>query len=317
MTLCVRSKNLLITWPHCDLNNEDIRERLLRIPMLEANSVRYMVISKEFHQDGEEHHHAFINLGETLRLKRTDMKAFDLLMDNRPEFNVDEPTYYHPNIEACRSPKEAIKYVKKYGNFITYGTNPYLDVLSQKEKNELLLQKNLQELVESGQLSIFKLPALEKAKQIYRNELLQSKFEKKTVLWFYGETGTGKTKEAWARGRAFLGLSEEDEGAYEQIWVSNSDGRWFDGYVGQAVAIIDDLRSNSWEFSWLLRITDCYPVRVPIKGGFAKWCPKLIIITAPDDPRTIYSNHETKEPYDGIEQLERRITELKFFEKSN
>lgn len=317
MAVCVRSKNLLITYPHCDLTNEDIRERLMNNPWLAQYCIKYMVVSKEFHQDGEEHHHVFINLQQTARIGRRDMKKFDLLIDNRGNMDMDNPEYYHPNIEACRSPKDAIKYVKKQGAFITYGTNPYLDTLSQKEKNELLLKKDLKELVENGEISIYKLPALQKAKLLYKNELLQGRFEKKQVYWYYGETGTGKTRHCWEKAKEIaedLGLGDKLD---EAVWVSNGTGQWFDGYQGQPIVIIDDLRANTWEFSWLLRLTDCYPMRVPIKGGFVRWVPNTIFITAPDEPRIIYSNHETSEPYDGIEQLERRITETKLFEKSD
>lgn len=319
MAVCVRAKNLLITYPHCDLNNEDIRERILNNAWINQYCIKYMIVSKEFHQDGEEHHHVFIHLEGTVRITRKDMKQFDLLIDNRGAFDLENPEYYHPNIEACRSPKDAIKYVKKDGNFITYGTNPYIDTLSQKEKNELLIKTNFKELVDKGELSIFKLPVLEKAKKIYTNELLQAKFEKKIVYWYYGPTGTGKTRHAWDKAKELLeDLAEEsDPGSDRGIWVSNGDGKWFDGYSGQRVVIIDDLRASSWEFSWLLRITDSYPIQVPIKGGFVRWVPKYVFITAPDEPRVIYSNHQTCEPFDGIEQLERRITEVKLFEKKD
>lgn len=315
MSVRVRSKSLLLTYPHCDLTNEDIRERLLANKTLELKGVKYMVVAKEFHQDGEEHHHVYIQCEEVINLNRNQMNIFDLIIDNRSDFDVDNPQFYHPNIQSVRSPKDAIDYVKKNNQYITYGVCPYKEIMSTKEKNKLYLETSLKSLVENGQISIFKMVQLEKARTLFKNESTLPKFEKKFVYWYWGETGSGKTKEAWRLARDNEECEEDDEAIDERIWYSNGDGKWFDGYHGQGTVIIDDLRSNTWEFSWLLRLTDSYPVRVPIKGGFVRWQPKVIIITAPDEPRVIYSNHQTAEPYDGIEQLERRITEIRYFEK--
>lgn len=302
MPVCVRSKSLLVTWPHCSLNNEDIRERLLRIPKLnQTNKIMYMVISKEYHQDGEEHHHAFILLDKQEQFNQSDMRCLDLMRDNEADWNAAEPTYYHPNIKGTRSPKEAIKYVKKDGCWITYGQCPYKECLSTKEKNSLLRETSLLDLVESGDLSIFKVAQLKKAKEILQDELLARNCKTApTVYWYYGETGTGKTSKA----------VKECERLYQQdYWISHATGQWFDGYKGQKGVILDDIRADTWSFSTMLRITDRYEIEVPIKGGFRRWNPRSIYITAPGRPEDVYKNYATGQSYDGIEQLLRRIGE--------
>lgn len=182
-----------------------------------------------------------------------------------------------------------------------------------RRKNKLLLETSLPKLVDDGEISIYKITALKKALEIYQNECQKQNFKKKLVEWYYGQTGTGKTKEAWARAADWLGLEDDSEALVSNVWVSNESSKWFDGYHGQRVAILDDIRSSTWEFSTLLRLLDRYPLQLPIKGGYVKWIPELIIITAPCEPRELYSNHETKEPYDGIEQLERRIDRCREF----
>lgn len=117
--------------------------------------------------------------------------------------------------------------------------------------------------------------------------------EKPTVYWLYGPTGTGKTREA-----VNLGMKAES------YWMSNGDLKWFDGYEGQKVAIFDDLRHKHCTFDYLLRLLDRYPLKVPFKGGFVQWVPKLIIITAPKSPQDMW-NLRTKED---VAQLTRRIT---------
>lgn len=91
----------------------------------------------------------------------------------------------------------------------------------------------------------------------------------RTVYWLHGPTGTGKTR--WAYQKA------KERGAF---WMSGLTLRWFDGYMGQMTAILDDLRSTSIEYSSLLRLLDRYPTRVEIKGSSVPWTADLVIITS-------------------------------------
>ena len=82
------------------------------------------------------------------------------------------------------------------------------------------------------------------------------------MLWFYGGTGTGKTREA-------VRLCRE---LYPDSWTMIDVSRgWFDGYDGQEAVILDDLRSGHLAFAQLLRILDRYPCTVPIKGNTLGW----------------------------------------------
>lgn len=302
MSVRHRGKSLLVTYPHCNLELEDIRERMLKISKLnEANKIMYMIVAKEFHQDGDEHRHVYILLEQPALIGKKDMKCLDLLRDNKPDFDVENPQFYHPNLEHVKSPKEAIRYVKKEGNYIVYGRCPYTECLSCQEKNRLLREKSLLELVENGDVSIFKVPQLQKAISILQNELLEKQQRlAPEVWWYWGPTGSGKTRSA---------VEKAKEVAGDAYWISHGNGQWYDGYKGQQAVILDDVRAATWEFSNMLRITDRYKFQVPIKGGFVWWNPKLIIITAPDRPEDIYKNYTTGETFDGIEQLLRRIGE--------
>lgn len=122
--------------------------------------------------------------------------------------------------------------------------------------------------------------------------LHEGRREKPTVFWLSGETGTGKTKCAVELG--------EHYGSY---WISSGNLRWFDGYDGQTVAILDDFRSDSCSFNFLLRLLDRYLLRVEYKGGFVDWVPKIIIVTAPSTAEYTFN----QKPYDDIAQLIRRI----------
>lgn len=99
---------------------------------------------------------------------------------------------------------------------------------------------------------------------------------KSDVYWISGPTGTGKSYTA-------------NKIAVGSVWYSSDTLHWFDGYSGQTTVIIDDFRLDQLKsVSWFLRLTDKYPLNVPIKGGFTNWCPKVIIITSPYKPQEVF-----------------------------
>eukprot|EP00969_Alexandrium_andersonii_P286488 12664453-Alexandrium_andersonii.AAC.1 len=72
------------------------------------------------------------------------------------------------------------------------------------------------------------------------------------VFWLWGAAGTDKSRLAKAVMR----------GAY----IKPPDTRWFDGYDGQEVCILNDLRKGTFTFNYLLELLDRYPFQVEIKG---------------------------------------------------
>lgn len=111
------------------------------------------------------------------------------------------------------------------------------------------------------------------------------------VTWIHGPSGAGKTR--WVHDR------------HDELWITSKTLNWFDGYMGQEAALLDDLSADNVEWKWLLRLLDRYPLRVPIKGGFTEWSPDYIYITCINRPEVEFMDQ--KEP---IEQLLRRITEI-------
>jgi len=110
------------------------------------------------------------------------------------------------------------------------------------------------------------------------------------VYLLRGPTGTGKTRFSYEFGSTF-----------GRVWLSQTpDLQWFDGYNGQSTAIIDDFRGECG-FSFLLRVLDRYPLRVPIKGGFVEWIPDVVFITTNALDNYWYPHCETS-------PLQRRIT---------
>lgn len=111
------------------------------------------------------------------------------------------------------------------------------------------------------------------------------------VLW--GETGTGKTRDAYTK-------FWPDEPYY--VWKP-SNGNWWDGYDGQKKVIIDEFRGQmTW--SDILGLLDRNEFRAPFKGGFVNIQADKFVITSPFPPHKWYKDDDR---YDRFKQLERRI----------
>lgn len=115
------------------------------------------------------------------------------------------------------------------------------------------------------------------------------------VVWIYGESGTGKTRYV------------HDRTAEPDLWISSGgDLKWFDGYEGQDVVLLDDFRHEHCKFTFLLRLLDRYKLRVAVKGGFVNWVPKTIYLTSIEPPEKEFGWMEERL----LKQLMRRVTSV-------
>lgn len=116
------------------------------------------------------------------------------------------------------------------------------------------------------------------------------------VHWFYGATGTGKTRAAYAEATTI-----------GETWISSRNLKWWDGYTGQPCVIVDDMRGDFCTFHEMLRILDIYPLRLEVKGGSVAAAYHHIWITSAFRPETLWASIEDKG------QLLRRIHEIREF----
>lgn len=101
---------------------------------------------------------------------------------------------------------------------------------------------------------------------------------KKTVIVYYGPTGSGKSRhvdELWP------GAFRLSPGSYNNIWWT--------GYDGQAEVVFDDF--YGWiKLDTLLRVLDWYPMSVPSHGGLVPLQANTFVFTSNVEPKDWYRN---------------------------
>ena len=112
---------------------------------------------------------------------------------------------------------------------------------------------------------------------------------------FVGKTGCGKTRTA--------NLIAEFVG--DSYWQDCS--QWWNGYDGQDVVIVDEFRGQ-YEPSFLLKLLDRYPMKVPFKGGYSNFSSKCVIFTSNLDLALMYDKIDSRT----VDAFKRRIKVINF-----
>lgn len=99
----------------------------------------------------------------------------------------------------------------------------------------------------------------------YRNMVTPPRTWVTKVYVFIGPTGTGKTRTA--------------HHLFPQLWTK-PPGPWYDTYDAHEVILLDDFDGSDITFTFLLRLLDRYHLLSPVKGSYANWAPKHVIITS-------------------------------------
>lgn len=110
------------------------------------------------------------------------------------------------------------------------------------------------------------------------------------VEWYWGPTGTGKSRAARNNCSAM------------DCYTKNTPTKWWNGYDGHEAVIIDDFRDSWWSLTDMLSLLDRYERQVETKGGERQFRASVIVVTSAHSPETLY-----KGCGEDVQQLLRRI----------
>lgn len=114
-----------------------------------------------------------------------------------------------------------------------------------------------------------------------RQRHIKPRRHKTKVTCIFGESGIGKS---------FYVEKIETEMKAEAYWHPGE--RWFDGYQQEELVIMNDIGLGKFDREFLLNLFDRYPMMVPIKGGYAQFTSKQIVITTCTRPAWILEDPE-------------------------
>lgn len=192
------------------------------------------------------------------------------------------------HLEASKGDSMAnYKYCTKDGNFYEKGVRP----MTQSEKGEAGKRKyeEIFALAAEGKVEEVRSKYPQIAFHSYRTikEIAKDNMTKPPDLdqtcgiWYYGEAGTGKTTKA----------RTENPGAF----IKSRD-KWWDGYRGESVVILDDIDPNhSWMRAHLKDWADKWTFKAETKGGCLWIRPSKFIVTSQYHPNDIWMDKETRD----------------------
>ena len=156
------------------------------------------------------------------------------------------------------------------------------------ERNKRLRSETMDDLCNTGEISVMQVRGLKNARLDLREEL-RSSGPVKTIdgpldnFWFCGRSGTGKSREARLRWPFAYG---------------KNCNKWFCGYDGQATVLIEDFDRKHDVLCHHLKIwADRYPFTAEVKqGNTGTIRPDRIVITSNYHPRDIWHDEGDLEP---------------------
>ena len=160
---------------------------------------------------------------------------------------------------------QAAEYCKKEGEWYEAGVRP----LNQKEKGERGKQ-SIEErwaLAKAGQFEQLPPEHIKVYKYIHSTCTISQDRSELDNLWVQGHSGCGKS--SWVRSN------------YATFFVKSMN-KWWDGYAGEEVVVLDDFDPSHAEFlAYYLKIwADHYVFNAEVKGGMMRIRPKTFIVTS-------------------------------------
>ena len=139
-----------------------------------------------------------------------------------------------------------------------------------------LITKNPKEALEDGDISVFQLEQLVKAQALFK--CLSPPYTHDSVrgIWYYGAPGTGKSLKARTdHPDAFI----------------KAQNKWFDGYTGQKVILLDDFDRQGVCLGHYLKIwADRYACTGEIKGATVSLQHTTLLITSNYHPTELWTD---------------------------
>lgn len=239
---------------------------------------KYLIVGKEKGESGTPHLQGYVYFANA-----KTFSAVKKAISKRAHIEKAEGTALQ-NRKYCSKDKDYVE----IGEIPKQGSRNDLSQIKENCENNIKIKKQLKDNHICNYQQLKFAEGLMKYYEVSRNW-------KPVINWYYGATGTGKTRRAYEEALSMAG-------DVDNIYFAMDTCQWFDGYDGEEYIIIDDIRKDFAKFHTLLKLFDRYPYRVQTKGSTRQFLSKVIWVTCPYSPQVLYSGRED------INQLLRRLT---------
>lgn len=234
-----------------------------------VDQCRYHIVGREKGEEGTPHLQGYAYMKVVSRLS----KMSKLL----PRAHIEK---------AKGNPEQNREYCSKQGDFCESGIIP----MSQKRKGELgkAYWDDVRKKAKLGQFEeIDSAVYLRYHRSIHAiakdHAPMPADAEDTTGVWYYGPSGTGKSRTARER--------------YPGLFLKTCN-KWWDGYNGEPYVLIEDFDKKHGEsLCYFLKIwADRYAFPAEIKGGKINLRPQKIIVTSNYHPSEIWTDEKDLQP---------------------
>uniref|UniRef100_A0AAU8H4P3 ATP-dependent helicase Rep n=1 Tax=CRESS DNA virus TaxID=3138951 RepID=A0AAU8H4P3_9VIRU len=238
---------VLLTYPQCERTKEDLLEYIQSIEEVQCA----IICHEDHHETDGSHLHAWIKYNMKQRISSNKWGTL---------FDWDGVHGHYDKVTcSTRSIADTVKYVMKDGDVLVWNCdaealmNPGRSHV-RKYDNEKILNTPMKTLVEEGVISIKDVTAYQRGIAAYK--LLDKPGIKKNCrgIWLCGPAGCGKS--TWAK----------KLGDYLGGWYEKAQNKWWDGYEGEKVVILDDLDTETL-LHYLKKWADKFPCKGEVKGA--------------------------------------------------
>lgn len=238
---------VLLTYPQCTRSKEELLEYVKSIKDVQCA----IVCHENHHETDGEHLHAWVKFSIKQRIGSGKWGSL---------FDWDGAHGHYDKVTcSTRSIADTVKYVMKDGDVTVWNCdaealmNPGKSHV-RKYDNEKILNTPMKQLVDEGVINIKDVTAYQRGIAAYK--LLEKPGIKKNCrgIWLCGPAGCGKS--TWAK----------QLGDHLGGWYEKAQNKWWDGYEGEKVVILDDLDTETL-LHYLKKWADKFPCKGEVKGA--------------------------------------------------
>lgn len=269
------------------------------LDMLTAHpQLQYLVYQRERGENGTEHFQGYLQLKKKLRMSALKK------MNSRIHWEISRGTPTQAR-NYCMKEDTRVGEIVELGEFQENSQGARTDLYEVQAAFDAGATK--QDYAENFFPTFTRYPNL---LNLYAAAKVRPRTGKEKIVchFYYGLADSGKTRLAHLVARLW-GLRAPAHG-YRPGYYCFDLKRWFDGYLGERVVILDDFSGSGCSFRTFKLLIDRYPFQMGVKGSSCTVAATHFIITSNFLPHEWWKQEVTGSD---LSAIYRRITHVKYF----